>query len=73
MPRIQIRVELCKKCGQCVDICPEQLFRQKKGAAPKPARPSACISCGHCVSICPVGAVDHSDFPSEVWKPPVSS
>ena len=69
MPRINIRVELCKKCGQCVDICPEGLFHQaERLAVPKIVRQKDCIGCGHCVSICPADAVNHLDFPTEDWS-----
>ncbi len=66
MPRIKIRKDLCKKCGFCVEICPEELFvREQPGTVPRITRRADCISCGHCVSTCKAKAIEHSDFPEE--------
>lgn len=63
MPRIFIQVDRCRRCGMCVEICPEGLFVQtESNRIPKISNPKACISCGHCVSICPSGAVTHQNF-----------
>ena len=70
MPQIRINKDICKRCGMCVHICPEELFVQAKpGAVPRIPRRSACIDCGHCVSTCPTGAVEHSAFPPEDFLP----
>ncbi len=64
MQRIRIRAELCKRCGRCVEICPEQLFLQPDPrAAPRIPRQKGCILCGHCVTVCRAGAIVHPDFP----------
>lgn len=64
MPRIMIQVDRCRRCGMCVEICPEGLFIQKESnSIPKISSPRDCIACGHCVSICVSGAVIHRDFP----------
>lgn len=69
-PAIRILAKRCKRCGQCVDICPEGLFVQEEShTVPKITRREDCIICGHCVSICPVGAVSHGDFPPEDFLP----
>jgi ferredoxin len=49
---------LCTGCGQCVEICPDQVF----GLENKKARSGegiflGCIACGHCVAVCPVAAI----------------
>jgi ferredoxin len=70
MTRIRIQAKLCKKCGLCVEICPEELFvRAGPGDLPRIPRQKACIACGHCVSVCPSGAILHLDFPEEDWLP----
>lgn len=71
MPTIQIDPELCKKCGTCVQICPEDLFVQdEKGTVPKPVIDlSHCLDCGHCVAICPNEAISHSAYPLDSIHP----
>ncbi len=66
MPRIRIRKRRCKKCGLCVEICPEGLFLQDEPrSVPRIPRQRGCIACGHCTSVCPGGAIVHRDFPQE--------
>jgi len=68
MARIRIQAVLCKKCGMCVEICPEGLFKRPgPRSIPKITRPAACSACGHCVSTCPSGAILHDDFPPQDW------
>jgi len=63
MSKIRIDSSLCKKCGLCVEICPEGVFIQKrKDSVPRVAHVRDCISCGHCVDTCPVEAIKHEDF-----------
>ncbi len=65
MAKIRIHKELCKQCGLCVEVCPEQLFTwEGKGSFPKAPRQKGCISCGHCANVCPNGAIEHEDFPA---------
>jgi ferredoxin len=62
--RIIIHAERCACCGNCVDICPEELFTQPDPALPpRILRQRRCTACGHCVSLCPTAAIDHLDFP----------
>ena len=50
--------QLCSKCGQCANICPDDVISMDSGM------PTAsegvfmgCIACGHCACVCPVGAI----------------
>lgn len=58
MPPV-IEKSKCKKCGQCVDICSEDVFfSSKKAEYPVIAYPEACWYCNSCVNSCPVeGAI----------------
>ena len=58
MPPI-IDPNMCKRCGVCVDICPEDVFfGSKKKEVPVVSYPDECWHCNSCVSECPVeGAV----------------
>ena len=70
MLKININLDLCEKCGTCVQICPEKVFAQgKKESVAEVAHESMCIACGQCVAVCPKGAIEHVDFPEGSIKP----
>lgn len=64
--KIGVDESICIRCGRCVEVCPVQIFEQKKAqGAISIHKPENCIGCGHCVAACPPGAVCHGDFPAE--------
>jgi ferredoxin len=66
--RISILTEKCQRCGLCVEICPEGLFRRRDAqSVPRLVGLKRCIVCGHCVSVCNGKAIRHADFPEDDW------
>lgn len=61
--KVQIDLEKCVGCGNCVKDCPGKALGLENGKA-KVVNP-LCIACAHCVAICPVRAVAISGFPEE--------
>lgn len=60
----------CIKCGKCVRVCPQHIFKQEKQEKEIGLQNvHRCISCGHCVAVCPTFSVLHSDFPPEKVHP----
>ncbi|NOZ77017.1 MAG: 4Fe-4S dicluster domain-containing protein [Euryarchaeota archaeon] len=55
---IRIDCEKCDGCGDCVEICPTEVYEMVDGrvAAPNIAE---CIECCACVEVCPEGAIGH--------------
>jgi nitroreductase/NAD-dependent dihydropyrimidine dehydrogenase PreA subunit len=54
----QVNHDLCTGCGQCVQICPDEVLTLEN----QKSRPGAgiflgCIACGHCVAVCPTAAI----------------
>jgi NAD-dependent dihydropyrimidine dehydrogenase PreA subunit len=58
MPPI-IDADKCIACGECVDICTEDVFYgSKPGEVPTVTYPKECVHFSGCVYVCPVpGAV----------------
>ena len=54
MPRID--EEKCKVCGECVDVCPVDVFEIDEKEA-RVANPADCIGCESCISVCHEEAV----------------
>lgn len=49
--------ELCVKCGQCVDSCPEDALKLSEDNSCPVVDPEICIGCGECQAVCPKKAV----------------
>jgi nitroreductase/NAD-dependent dihydropyrimidine dehydrogenase PreA subunit len=75
----RIDPESCIGCGQCLRVCPSQVFSMHAGKARVTG--SESINCGHCEAVCPTGAIavaaldqDSHAFSgfnlSDAWIPP---
>jgi adenylylsulfate reductase subunit B len=52
MPPV-IQPKECKKCGQCADVCPSDVFfGSPKGGIPEVTYPDECWHCNACVDAC---------------------
>jgi len=58
--RPYIREDLCTKCGECVETCPYEVFRQEDDVVAV-ATPEDCIECTACVGACPLEAIFMGD------------
>ena len=47
----------CTGCGNCVNVCPHNVFRIESGKA-LIADKDACMECGACKKNCPAGIID---------------
>ncbi len=60
--KVAVDLDLCKACGICITLCPEDVFDADDQAMPVIARPDACTACLLCELHCP-------DFAIEVRRP----
>ena len=60
MGKIEIDLEKCISCGECVAVCPSILLSEEGKI--RVVDEEHCNHCGHCLAICPVGAIDHDDL-----------
>ena len=58
--RPYISEDLCSRCGECVDTCPYEVFRDEDGAVAV-ASPEDCIECTACIDACPLDAIFMDD------------
>ena len=55
-PTLCYNVNLCVGCGNCLAVCPHQVFTLEKGRAADMDR-DGCMECGACALNCPSGAI----------------
>ena len=58
MVNIKIDTDKCDGCGECVDICPSDVYEIKNDISVV-INPDECIECCSCVEVCPLEAIEH--------------
>ncbi len=53
---VQVDLEKCDGCEECVNLCPSEVFQMKDGKS-DPVNASDCANCLTCVESCPNGAI----------------
>ncbi len=48
--------EKCAGCGECVDVCPVEVFEMQDEKA-APVNADECLGCDSCVEVCEEGAI----------------
>ncbi len=53
---VVVNEELCIGCGECVDVCPVEVFELQDDKA-VPVNVDECLGCESCVEVCEQDAV----------------
>ncbi len=56
---IKVDYDKCVGAGECVDICPAEVYELVDGKT-VPKNIDECTECCSCVEVCPQGAIEHS-------------
>ncbi|WP_434512101.1 mercury methylation ferredoxin HgcB [Desulfitobacterium sp. AusDCA] len=54
---LKLNTERCTGCGQCLEVCPHQVFILSEGKTVINDK-DRCIECGACVKNCPFNALE---------------
>jgi ferredoxin len=54
---INIDLTKCRRCGTCVDVCPQATIIARGDGFPVQIHEDACMECGACQRNCAAGAV----------------
>jgi 2-oxoglutarate ferredoxin oxidoreductase subunit delta len=57
VPEIRVDAALCKKCGICVAVCPEDVYVERADGLPVVVQGELCIWCERCEIYCPDYAI----------------
>jgi nitroreductase/NAD-dependent dihydropyrimidine dehydrogenase PreA subunit len=69
MSHMTVDVNLCKKDGSCVAVCPSGALCLSEDGYPAEFSEARCILCGQCMAVCAAGALAHADMPSHSFEP----
>jgi len=58
MVKITVLAERCDGCGECVEVCPADVYEIKNNVA-VPVNSDECTECCSCVEVCPTEAIEH--------------
>ncbi|MGM0509714.1 MAG: DNA-directed RNA polymerase subunit D [Thermoplasmatota archaeon] len=56
-PEIEVDMDKCDTCGECIDICPQDIFEEKDGKI-KLNDIESCTMCNSCIEECEPGAIE---------------
>ncbi|MDR2160959.1 MAG: 4Fe-4S dicluster domain-containing protein [Desulfovibrio sp.] len=57
---VTVDAEKCTGCGECVDICPAEVY-ELEGGKSVPAKADDCLGCQTCVDTCESKAINVDD------------
>ena len=60
MINIEIDLDKCEGCGDCVEICPGEVLELNEEEKAEVVDLDACTECCSCVETCPNEAITHS-------------
>ena len=53
---VAIDAEKCTGCGECVDVCPVEVYELQDGKS-VPVNEEECLGCESCVEVCETSAI----------------
>jgi len=54
--RVSVDSEKCIGCGECVDVCPVEVYELQDGKS-VPVNEEECLGCESCVEVCEQDAI----------------
>ncbi len=56
--KVIVNFEKCTGCGECVSVCPSEVYEGPVNGKTVVAKEDDCIGCRACESGCPEGAIE---------------
>ncbi len=53
---VTVDEEKCVGCGECVDICPVEVYEMQDGKS-EPVEQDSCLGCESCIEVCEADAI----------------
>lgn len=55
---VKVDIERCTGCGECVNICPVQVYQLGPDGKTDPYQAGECVGCMSCVEVCPEKCIE---------------
>ena len=55
--QVTVDVDKCTGDGECVDVCPVEVFELNKDGKADPVNMEECLGCESCVEVCEAEAI----------------
>ncbi len=55
---INVDLGKCTGCGECVNVCPAQVYELGPDGKTNPVNAGECVGCMSCVEVCPVQCIE---------------
>jgi NAD-dependent dihydropyrimidine dehydrogenase PreA subunit len=56
MYSVEVNAEKCVSCGECVEVCPVEVFELQDEKS-VPVNAEECLGCESCIEVCEEGAI----------------
>jgi NAD-dependent dihydropyrimidine dehydrogenase PreA subunit len=56
MYSVEVNAEKCVGCGECVDVCPVEVYELQDEKS-VPVNADECLGCESCIEVCEEGAI----------------
>jgi len=56
MYNVEVNAEKCVGCGECVEVCPVEVFELQDEKS-VPVYAEECLGCESCIEVCEEGAI----------------
>lgn len=56
MWKVTVNKDTCEGCGECVEVCPVDVYELIDGKA-EPVNAEECLGCESCVEVCETGSI----------------
>jgi NAD-dependent dihydropyrimidine dehydrogenase PreA subunit len=59
---INVNMDCCTGCGECVNICPVGVYQMGSNGKTDPFQAGECVGCMSCVEVCPDKCIEVTEM-----------
>ena len=59
---VNVNLDCCTGCGECVNICPVGVYQMGQNGKTDPYQAGECVGCMSCVEVCPDKCIEVTEM-----------